>query len=191
MRFVILLAAIVVSTGAGCAHVAVYVEHDPTANFKDLTTYGWLNEPSTGDSPTAENSILDARVHAIVEDGLAAHGYEKATDGTPDFLVGYSAAVEETLQGVTIDRYYGYTQTTYLTKSGSARDYPRGTMGRQTVVYEYQQGSLILDISTPQPRKLIWRGFARAAIEPDETQKQRDTRLREAVRQLLKQFPPR
>jgi hypothetical protein len=64
-------------------------------------------------------------------------------------------------------------------------------MSRQTVVYEYQQGSLILDISTPVPGRLIWRGFARSAIEPDETQEQRDTRLREAVNKLLKQFPPR
>lgn len=191
MRFAILLAAIIISAGAGCASVAIYVEHDPTANFDDLNRYSWLEEPSMGNPPTAENPILDARVRAIVEEVLASRGYEKATDGRPDFLVGYSVAVENTLQSVTIDRYYGYTQATYLTRTRSARDYPRQTMSRQTVVYEYQQGSLILDISTPLPGRLIWRGFARAVIEPDETQEQRDTRLREAVSKLLKQFPPR
>ncbi len=174
----------------GCSQVAVYVEHDPRASFPDLATYQWLEQPSMASAPDVENPILDARVRSVVDAELAARGFEKQDDGTPDFLVGYTAAVDNAMQAVTIDRYYGYTQTTYLTRAGSARDYPRGTLGRQTVVYEYQQGSLILDISTPVPRRLIWRAYARSAVDPNETQETRDKRLREAVRKMLKDFPP-
>lgn len=190
MRLAMVLCAAAMSAASGCSAISVYVEHDPTVNFAELKRYSWVEEASMGTAPIAENPILDSRVRLIVDQELAARGYEKITGGTPDFLVGYSAAVDTELQAVTINRYYGYTQSTYLTRAGTGRNYPRETMNRQTVVYEYQQGTLILDFSSPVPHRLIWRGFARAVIEPDQPQEQRDKQLREAVRKMLESFPP-
>ncbi len=126
-----------------------------------------------------------------VEAELAARGFQEQASGPADFFVGYSAAVSDTLQSVTIDRYAGYTQSTYLTKSGTSWDYPRETAGQTTVVYEYKQGSLILDVFLPDPKRLIWRAYSTAIIDPGESQAKRDRKLREAVRSMLKEFPPR
>ncbi len=190
MRVLMLVAAVVLSA-PGCSNVAVYVEHDPSANFGELARFGWFDKPSMAASSGPDGEILEARVRAVVRDELTARGLVEEAHGTPDFLVGFSAAVDNQLQAMTIDRYYGYTQSTYLTRAGTARDYPRETMGRQTVVQEYQQGTLVLDFSTPDPRRLIWRGYARSVIDPNSTQEQRDKRLREAVRKMLRDFPPR
>ena len=109
-------------TLSACTHVAVYVEHDPTASFADLTTYDWVTAPPAAtDAPVADDQILDNRVRSIVETELAADGFARRTDGTADFLVGYSAAEDSSLQAVTIDRYHGYIQSTYLTRAGTTR----------------------------------------------------------------------
>jgi uncharacterized protein DUF4136 len=51
------------------------------------------------------------------------------------------------------------------------------------------QGSFVLDISAGG--EVIWRGLAQAKIKTDADQKRREALLREAVRDLLRRFPPR
>jgi hypothetical protein len=179
----------VATLSSACTRVAVYVEHDPRIDFTTLTTYDWA-EPAP--DTTAPEPDLDARVRAIVKETLDARGFEPAAQGeTADFLLACTAAVDESVRSVTIDRYYGYKQSAYLSKSGTARSYPRATARRQTAVRTYRQGSLILDILMSEPRRRIWRAYARAVIDPDETDAQREQRLRQAVREMLEQFPPR
>lgn len=187
MRFKCAFHMSVLLVAAGCTRVSIYVEHDPTASFANLTTYSWAGP--TDKELTKRNPILDARITSAVETELAARGFT-LTDAKPDFIVAYSAAIDDSLQAVTIDRYAGYTQSTYLTRAGTGWNYPRDTANRTTVVYEYQQGSLILDVSLPDPKRLIWRAYSRAVIDPNESQKKRDETLREAVRLMLKDFPP-
>ena len=52
-----------------------------------------------------------------------------------------------------------------------------------------EQGSLVLDLSSND--RVVWRGIARAKIKIGEDAKRREALLREAVRDLLKRFPPR
>lgn len=49
-------------------------------------------------------------------------------------------------------------------------------------------GSLVLDISANG--KVVWRGVAQAKIKIDADAKKREALLREAVRDLLRRFPP-
>jgi hypothetical protein len=189
---VILTGVLAATLASGCTQIAVYVEHDPTVSFEGLQTYDWgESKIDFAERTQTDNQIFDSRVRSTVEAELARRGFERVEDGDPDFLVAYSAAIDVGQQTVTIDRYGGYTQSTYLSKSGTSRDYPRSTTGQQKVVYDYQQGSLILNVSLPEPRRRIWRAYARSVIDPEESQKARDDRLREAVRRMLADFPPR
>jgi hypothetical protein len=51
------------------------------------------------------------------------------------------------------------------------------------------QGSLVLDIS--DGNAIVWRGIARAKIKIGEKRERREELLREAIRDLLKRFPPK
>jgi hypothetical protein len=51
------------------------------------------------------------------------------------------------------------------------------------------QGSLVLDLSAA--RNVVWRGVARAKLKFGEQPARREALLREAVRDLLKKFPPK
>jgi hypothetical protein len=161
----------------GCSGISVWSERDPTASFAGLTTYDWAAvSQAIADDPHAENPILDARVRHAVETELAARGFEKQATGTPDFLVGYHVAIREKLDVRYVDDYYGYSYTY------------RGRVPRKTY-YAYEEGTLILDVSIPSPKRLIWRAVARAEVESGRSQEWRDERLAEAVRKMLDRLP--
>ena len=60
----------------------------------------------------------------------------------------------------------------------------------ETNVYAYDEGMLILDVLRPEPAQLLWRGVARAVVDPGASPEEREARIRQAVRQLLEAFPP-
>jgi hypothetical protein len=51
------------------------------------------------------------------------------------------------------------------------------------------QGSLVLDVSAND--KIVWRGVAQAKLHLDATDKKREAVVREAVKDLLRRFPPK
>ena len=51
------------------------------------------------------------------------------------------------------------------------------------------KGSLVLDAAANDV--VVWRGLAEAKIKMDIDDKQREALLREAVRDLVKEFPPK
>ncbi len=169
---------LVLSALAGCTSISVYVEHDPAEAFVGLTSYQWARPTTTvaGD-PHTDDPILDARIRFIVDAELAARGYRRLAEGAPDFLVGYHASTEAKSQVWALDDYYGYSR------------YSRYGRGRSTV-YTYEEGALILDISTADTRRLIWRAWARAVVNPTDSQEQSDAVLADAVRKMFDKVPP-
>jgi hypothetical protein len=115
------------------------------------------------------------RVGAAVEAGLKAKGYLQA-EGAPDFLVATYVGRQSRIQ--VTDWGYGYG--------------PRGAWyGGGVDVYQYEQGSLVLDIVDARTKKLVWRGTATAIIDPGASPEERTKRINEAVAKMLEDFPPR
>ena len=52
-----------------------------------------------------------------------------------------------------------------------------------------QRGSLVLDISANG--EVVWRGIGEAELKPGQPMAKREARLREAVADILKRFPPK
>ena len=51
------------------------------------------------------------------------------------------------------------------------------------------RGSLVIDLSAKGA--VVWRGVAQANVKFDADQNKRETLIREAVRDLLKRYPPK
>jgi len=174
---VLVVGMLALSALAGCNGVKVWAEYDPTTDFSNLTTYGWATiSPKAPNDPQTENPILDARVRVALENELAARGFQKQASGPPDFLVGYRAVIKEKVDVRYVDDQWGYSYTY------------RARTSRKTV-YEYEQGTLIVDVSLPDPKRLIWRAIARDEVYPGRPQEEGDRRLAEAVRKMFDQFP--
>jgi hypothetical protein len=174
----LVVAALLPGVFGGCSGIDIWTEQDPTASFQGLHTYGWASvSQSIQNDLHAENPILDRRIRLIVDDALAARGFKKQQGGTPDFLIGYHVAVKQQLDVRYVNDYYGYAYTSLAWRP-------------QRTVYAYDQGTLILDVSLPDPKRLIWRGVATAEVFPGESQAKGDKRIAEAVDKMLDKFPP-
>jgi hypothetical protein len=52
-----------------------------------------------------------------------------------------------------------------------------------------EQGSLVIDISAGND--VVWRGIGQAELKPGQTQEKRAVLVREAVKEILKHYPPK
>jgi hypothetical protein len=52
-----------------------------------------------------------------------------------------------------------------------------------------QTGSIVLDAVSTKLDRVVWRGIAQSEIEQTNTDAERNARIREAVRDLIKKLP--
>lgn len=164
---------------SACASVDINADYDTRYPFQQLKTYAWMLEPAavTGDPRIDRNTLLESRVHAAVDRQLKAKGYVLIEDGTPDFFVTYYATLNTRTATTVINDYYHY----------GPYDWPRYS---STYVYEYEEGTLIVDFVEPDTRKLIWRGSARDEVNFTESPQAKEKKIDEAARLMLSDFPP-
>jgi hypothetical protein len=171
------LAAIACIAAVGCIQIPVTTDYDPDADFAGLRTYGWIpGRQDIGEDPRIDAELLDKRIRTAVDAQLGKQGYVGPSAGTPDFVIGYHALIEEKADIQRLNTYYGYG--------------PRWNAPGPTYAYVYQEGTLILDIVDPKAASLLWRGSARAEVAQSATPEQREKRIQEAVRRILERFPP-
>ena len=123
------------ATHLACQSMDISSDWDRAVDFSKLSSYDWMPVPEPSD-PDTNDTLTRDRVHRAVDGILGARGYVYQPSGTPDFLVGFIGAVQSKLDVRTIDDYYGY-------RPGW------GGTGARTYGREYDQGTLILDISNP------------------------------------------
>jgi hypothetical protein len=153
--------------------MVIRAELDPAANLARYRTFAWLPvEPGIPGEPRQDNILLDRDIRATVDQNLIEKGYIKASSGTPDFLIGYRADIKEKLIKSVRD-YYDYRQAG----------------GKEAVtdayVFGHEEGTLALDVVDGRNRQLVWRASATAVVDPTE----RKTRIADALRRMLAQFP--
>jgi hypothetical protein len=173
---VLIVAALMVLAGCGSS-VSVTTDYDKEADFGKLKSFAWMDVPTTavGDVKAAaeRNTLLDKRIKAAVNKELETKGYEM-NEASPDFVMMYHVGIDDKIN--VTDWGYGYPSPYWG--------------GHNVSVYQYTQGTLILDIVDPVAKQLIWRGEAQGTVDPDASPEDREYRLGNAVTKLLESFPP-
>lgn len=165
----------------GCTSLMVQTDYDTGYNFSKLGTYAWLEDKAPGDDIRINNSLIIKRVVNAVNHDLQSRGYKLVSPDKADFLVNWFGYIRDRIQQETIDTYYvhpGYT--TIREYSGFSRTY----------TYEYQEGTLIIDVLDGKSRQLIWRGTGQDYLAENETPEQITDRINRTVSGILKSFPP-
>jgi hypothetical protein len=163
-------------TLGGCTQIRVHSDFDPRADFSRLQTYGWLPDLKATTDPRLDSALLDRRVREAVDRHLAAKGYRKVDHDAPSFRVAYHVYLRR--QSQTVSEPIGPYSYRWW-----------GGMG-PTYSYQYDEGSLLVDVIDPQSNALMWRGAATAIIDPRASVKEREERVDRAVASLLEKFPP-
>jgi len=171
-----LLTGLTVTLVVGCAGIVAGAHFQPETRFAEYRTFAWgpRDELPTGDPRLDNNPFFDAQVRSAVEAELGIRGLRPASHGA-DLQLHYHASVERVLNVYTVDRVSGY-------------DSPGGV--RDTTLYAYDEGTLVVDLVDARTDQVVWRGWARASLEGviDDTRRMR-ARVEESVRRMFERYP--
>ncbi|WP_162053105.1 DUF4136 domain-containing protein [Pontibacter pamirensis] len=137
----------------------------PYARMATYKTYAWFQQQPVAE-PNYEkgyNANLDRHIRRAVEEELQERGYRKV-ESNPDVLVAYDVSVsvpEEKDKPENFSTGFGYS---YGYMSGYRYNYGHADMPGYRSVDLFKQGTLIIDLISPQSKMLLWRGWAEGGI---------------------------
>ena len=179
-------AALACTAHTAVARVDVTVEFDKSFDFKSVRTWGW---DATGpgdvkmartkyDNPEsmkarAEPPILEEVATVMPKSGL------QRSDTAPDLTLKYYLLLTTNMTAQTVGQFLP------ATTGWGLPPFAQATQSLKVM----NQGSLVLDLSAKDT--VVWRGLAQAKLQVDAEDKKREAVLREAVRDLLRRYPPK
>ncbi len=174
IRLLIVLGLLVITFG--CSSISVQYDYDTKTDLTSLKTFNWLSARVQEDI-----HVLNVeRIKDAVSSQLESKGCTMTNDN-PDFLIAMHVAKEQK----TDVRAWGYSYGARAVYGGSYY------LGHQDLdVYQYEEGTFILDFVDAQSRELIWRGVAKGEIRNYANPVKRNERIDEVVQIVLSNFPP-
>ena len=147
----------------GCSQVSVNQNYDPEFDFSGYKTY----QVAPYDASMGFDEITYGQVKRAVEDNLNAKGL-KETDTSPDFSVEFASAKQ---------------RQTEINQMGPG--------WWNTDVYQYEEGTLLVDVKDAKSGKLVWRGTGQGELPDNPSMEQRQEMIGSTISKLLAPFPPK
>lgn len=169
------LSAIAILLMAGCSNqITVKSDYDKDVNIALYKTYAWLpsKEIESKTNPLVYNELTDKRIKQAVETELQNKGIQFATN--PDLRVHYHIIIDN--RSAVRPTIYGYNYSNYW-------------MRNQVDVFQYREGTLIIDLMDSKNNNLIWRGWGISVLNDSDVSLTEDE-INDAVIKILKEFPP-
>jgi len=181
---ILALAAAVVQAG-----VKVRADFDKDYDFTKVRTFGWDAAGAgevkllmkEGGDPEQIRARWEPTIKDAVERELTKRGLVPATSGTPDIVMHYYFLSGPNSESQFRGQFVGAVPPWGLP------DFEMTT----TSFKIFEQGTLVLDFIDGPKRQIVWRGVAEAEVNRQNSPAKRDQRLREAVGELLKKYPPK
>ena len=168
----------------GCSGIQVSQDYDLSTDYYGLKTYDWA--PTTQqnkDDTWVNNSLLENRIHTAVDRSLSDKGYQRVSQGTADFYVGYQYRIRRKIQSDNLSTGIGFGIGSYSRRGGIG-------VSTGTGITEYDQGILIIDIIDATNDNLMWRGTGTSRVSQHSSPENKTKNINETVEKILEQFPP-
>ena len=104
---------------------------------------------------------------------------QRASSKQSKSLVTHHLGIETGFDVRTVHTAHGYRRSTWATGATA-----------HTTVRQYERGTLVIDIVAPKEQRLVWRGSASARLQRSADPARREQRIRDAVEEILREFPP-
>ena len=164
--------------------VDVKIDYDKAFDFRAAQTWTWSAPPgdvkmarTQEDDPEAMRKIAEPVIIAAVNSEMTKRGMKQAS--AAPIAVTYYLLLSINQSAQTLGQFLPA-----VTQWG-VPPYAPATQSLEMMNY----GSLVLDMTVKDV--IVWRGVANAKIKREGEQPKREELLREAVRDLLKSFPPK
>jgi hypothetical protein len=178
--------ALALALHVGVEGVEVRVDHDKMFNFKSARTWAWNPEGAgdvrmartQSDDPEAMKRMAEPWILDAVAKEMPGRGLQQAAS-QPDLTLTYYLLLTTNMTSQTAGQFLPATAAWGLPL------FPQSTQSLKVM----NEGALVLDLSAKGA--VVWRGVARARIAFETDDKKREALVREAVRDLLRRYPPK
>lgn len=159
----------------GCATMTVSSHVERGVDFAQYRTWDWgpADALPTGDPRLDNNPFFKDYFEGAVEKQLAARHFEKSASGAPDLLIHYHANISQRFDVNGVDSARGYCYDNCE---------PR--------VFEYEEGTLVIDIVDTYTNRVVWRGWAQDSVDGVIDNQDRLARqINTAVTRMMERLP--
>jgi len=166
---------------AGCASTSNTVSSAaPSVDFSALKTFGFVK---IADTDGNEYQSLETQyLRTAITRELTARGWSQ--DGSPDVVVNFSIETQEKVRSRSVPTGgYGMGYDPYYDAY-----YDGWGMGHQTMIDQYTEGKLNIDLIDPAQRQMIWQGSTKGRLTKKDLENAEAT-LNAAVVEIFTQFP--
>ncbi|ESU25815.1 hypothetical protein FLJC2902T_30050 [Flavobacterium limnosediminis JC2902] len=173
----LLITALLVS----CSSLTVNTDYDKSVDFSKYKSFSFyeLTDKSGSVSELNKKRIVNA-----VKNEMTKKGFVESAEN-PDVLINITTILADKKSITANTNYYNY--------GGYYRPYywGGGYAGATTSydVYEYKDGSVIIDVIDASNKQLIWQGIGNKEI--DSPSKNPEKTINEAVAKIMENFPPK
>ncbi len=173
---------------ADAAKIKIHTDYDKTFNFGGFHSWAWHPDGAgevkmavtPDDNPEAVRTRFEPMIKDAVAQALASRGLNPAT-GPADCQVLYYLLISTNMSSQQMGQFLPSTA-----QWGVPLFAPQTTS-----LKVIEQGSLVIDLISPALKATVWRGVAQAEINQQRTDAERAERIRGAVMDMLKNYPPK
>jgi hypothetical protein len=154
----------------------VKYNYNPTTDFTRLKTFDWLPVPVKADI----SKLNIERIKHAVNTQLESKGLRMASQN-PHFLIAMHVGKKEKIEVIEWGYSYGPADSYWYKGAWKPGDIS---------IYQYEEGTLILDFVDTTTKEMIWRSVAKAEVKPGKTPEKQEKEINKAVRKIFENFPP-
>lgn len=175
MKILKYLPLLLVLLFASCSSVKVYNDYDKKVDFNQFKTFAFFK---SGVDKVEISDLDKKRILKAIETEMLAKGFTKSDN--PDLLVNFFTKSREQVDVNAFNNNWGYGY------GYGWNPYIWG--GNRTTVRTSTTGTLFIDLIDAKKKEMIWQGEGEGEIF--KNQKNKEERIGEFVKEILKQYPP-
>jgi hypothetical protein len=170
----------------GAAKIKSKAESDPKFDFRTVRTWDWdlqntgdvMTARSAEDDPAVVKKRVDPFVVAAVDSEMGRRGLTSAP-GRADIRMHYYLLITVGAATQTMGQFLPPLPAWGLPPFAPAT----------TALNIVQRGALVLDAFAKSADRVVWRGVAESDIDQLKSDEERQERIRDSVRDLIKRLP--
>lgn len=169
----------------GCSTIDVRTDWDRAIDFSLFESFALLEN-----SEAAINRLIDGRIRAAIIEEITSKGLRQLeTVEGADLAIGFQVATQNRRSYRTVSS--GWRANGYRHRRGRPGWHDQTmTVTTRTRVREYTVGALVLAIFDSKSKELVWEGSGSRRLDSSGGPEQSEQRIRDAVQQILRDFPP-
>ncbi len=155
--------------------IQVFSDHDQSVPITGYTSFGWMDIKSIeskNKDPRLYNELTNDRIKKAVNIEMLAKGMQLAT-GNGQLQLHYHLIIDD---------------KTSISSEPFGFSYGPYWKNRMTQVYQYREGTLIIDIMDSKTNQLVWRGWATDVIT-EKAIKHPEEAIQKGVKAIFEKFP--